>query len=164
MAHRAIQGKQTRQCAMKSTIVALTLRGSRAAWANVGDSRLYRFRDGKLEFQSRDHSVSQIAVMLGEITVDQIRFHEDRARVTRALGQEEDLKIDTGSAVLEKGSYAFLLCSDGFWEYVLEAEMEADLQASADPQEWIARMRKRLEKRIPNDNDNNTAAAIWMQL
>ena len=52
----------------------------------------------------------------------------------------------------------FLLCSDGFWEYVLEPEMEQDLQAAADPQDWLDRMLVRLNRRIPAHNDNNTAA------
>ena len=65
---------------------------------------------------------------------------------------------------LELGSHAFLLCSDGFWEYVLEEEMEEDLRISSNEEEWIVRMHARLCKRIPSDNDNNTAAAVWCKI
>ncbi len=163
-AHRAVQQCQTPECAMKSTMVLLALKDGTAAWTHAGDSRLYRFRNGALEFQTRDHSASQIAVLMGDITPDQIRFHPDRSKVIRALGQEGDLKFDAASARLGPGQYGFLLCTDGFWEYVTEAEMEEDLRSSRHPQEWVQKMRQRLEARVPEHNDNNTAAAIWLEL
>lgn len=153
---------QTPQCAMKTTAAVLTLAGKQAVWAHVGDSRLYYFHDGKLDFQTRDHSAAQLGVLLGDITTDQIRFHEDRSRVLRALGQDDELTVDTGQQELDGGKHAFLLCSDGFWEYVLEPEMEQDLASAAGPEDWLERMRWRLKKRIPADNDNNTAAAVWV--
>lgn len=161
-AHRQVLALQTGLCAMKTTAVVLALADDRAVWAHVGDSRLYYFRDGKLILQTRDHSASQIAVMLGDITPDQIRFHEDRNRVLRALGQDGELKVDTREEALRPGQHIFLLCTDGFWEYVTEAEMEADLAAAAGPADWLERMRKRLQARVPADNDNNTAAAVWL--
>ena len=164
MGHEAVAAIQTAQCAMKSTVVALEIDGSRAAWAHVGDSRLYHFVNGKLVFQTKDHSASQIAVYMGEITVEQIRFHEDRNRVLRALGQDEMPVIEAKEEELAPGKHAFLLCSDGFWEYVLEHEMAADLAAAADPLDWLVRMRSRLMARVPKDNDNNTAAAAWVDI
>ena len=161
-AHREVLKLQSPGCSMKSTVVALCLKPGVAEWAHVGDSRLYYFYNGSLTFQSRDHSASQIAVMLGDITPDQIRFHADRNRVLRALGQDGDLLVETNEQPLLAGKHAFLLCSDGFWEYVLEEEMEQDLTDSANPEEWISKMRERLKKRIPKDNDNNTAAAVWV--
>lgn len=163
-ANRQVLALQTRQCAMKTTAVVLTLEPERAVWAHVGDSRLYHFQDGRLVFQTRDHSASQIAVMLGDITVDQIRFHEDRNRVLRALGQEDTVNVEVKEQPLAPGRHAFLLCTDGFWEYVLEKEMQQDLLAAADPQDWLSRMRKRLLSRVPGNNDNNTAAAVWADM
>ena len=164
MGHEAVAAIQTPRCAMKSTVVALELEGKRAAWAHVGDSRLYHFQDGKLIFQTKDHSASQLAVFMGDITVDQIRFHEDRNRVLRALGQDDPPTVETKEALLAPGKHAFLLCSDGFWEYVLEKEKEEDLAAASDPLDWLCRMRKRLTERVPPDNDNNTAAAAWVEI
>jgi len=82
----------------------------------------------------------------------------------RALGQKDALKVDCKETQLEKGRHAFLLCTDGFWEYVLENEMEEDLGKAANPDEWLSLMRKRLGERIPEDNDNNTAAAVWLTI
>ena len=57
-----------------------------------------------------------------------------------------------------------MLCTDGFWEYVFENEMEADLSRAENPDIWLKLMRERLTERIPADNDNNTAAAVWLQI
>ena len=161
-AHQRVLSLQTRACAMKTTVTALEADGRQAAWAHAGDSRIYHFVNGTLVFQSRDHSASQIAVMLGTITPDQIRFHVDRSRVYRALGQDGELKVESHGEALAPGHHAFLLCSDGFWEYVYEEEMSEDLAAAASPEDWLARMRARLAARVSDNNDNNTAAAVWL--
>ena len=161
LAHEGVRKIQTPECAMKTTAVVLALEKNRAAWAHVGDSRLYHFYNGKIVFQTRDHSASQIAVLLGEITPDQIRFHEDRARILRALGQDAELNIDSSYEELAPGNHAFLLCSDGFWEYVLENEMEEDLERATNPGQWLELMSGRLSGKVPEDNDNNTACAVW---
>lgn len=163
-AHRSILAAQTPERRMKSTVVTLSLTKNRMDWAYVGDSRLYHFVDGRLVFQTRDHSASQIAVLMGQITPDQIRFHEDRSRIFRALGQEGSLNVDAQSAALCPGNHAFLLCSDGFWEYVYESEMENTLARAASAEDWLKKMRAILAGRIPGDNDNNTAAVIRLTL
>lgn len=163
-AHRKILSGQTSGQKMKSTIAVLSLTGSHMDWAHVGDSRLYHFIDGKLVFQTRDHSASQIAVLMGQISPEQIRFHEDRSRIFRALGQEGSLNVDAQSSELTPGNHAFLLCSDGFWEYVYESEMEATLTQSASAADWLEQMRTILASRISGDNDNNTAAAIRLTI
>ena len=154
---------QTPCCQMKTTVVVLAVERDRFAWAYAGDSRLYHFENGRLTWQSRDHSASQIAVLLGQITSEQIRFHEDRGRIFRALGQKDGGNTDVGGGTLAPGRHAFLLCSDGFWEYVNEPEMARELTAAATPQQWLERMRELLAARAPGDNDNNSAAAIWVE-
>ena len=122
-----------------------------------------KFIQGRLVFQTKDHSASQVAVWLGDITQDQVRFHQDRCRILRALGQEGDVKVETGGEQLEPGTHAFLLCTDGFWEYVLEEEMEETLSRAQGPKDWLERMRARLNQRAPSDCDNNSAAAVWLR-
>ena len=161
-AQKQVLGLHNRFCSMKTTVVALVTDQSQAVWAHVGDSRLYHFHNRKLVFQTKDHSASQIAVLLGDITPDQIRFHEDRSTVYRALGQDGEIKVEAKEEKLEAGQHAFLLCSDGFWEYVLEAEMEEDLKTANSPEEWLDKMRERLQQRVPAENDNNTAAVLWL--
>lgn len=161
-AHRRILSSQTPVCRMRSTIVALSVGSGHADWAYAGDSRLYQFYNGELVYQTRDHSASQVAVLMGEITQDEIRFHKDRSQLFRALGQDGGLNVDTGSVDLIPGKYAFLLCSDGFWEYVYEQEMTVSLAKASSPKDWVEKMRSMLRQRAPENNDNNTAAAVWL--
>lgn len=163
-AHRRVLSLQTPFCKMKTTAVVLSLEPGRAAWVHAGDSRLYHFVDGGLAFQTRDHSISQVAVMMNQIRQEEVRFHEDRSHIFRALGQEGDLSVNAREEALKPGRHAFLLCTDGFWEYVYEEEMERELAVSASPEEWLGRMRRLLESRVDGGNDNNTAAAVWMDV
>lgn len=163
-AHRKVLSLQTPVCKMKTTAVVLSVECGLAQWAHAGDSRLYHFIDGRLVFQTRDHSSSQIAVLMGQIKPEEIRFHEDRGSIFKALGQENNLSADAKEEELSPGKHAFLLCSDGFWEYVYEDEMEKELKAAESPQDWLQRMKHCLDSRAAGDNDNNTAAAVWVNV
>ena len=149
---------------MKSTCVTLLISPAGAAWGHMGDSRLYHFQDGKLSFQTADHSVSYLAYRSGEIPYEGIRFHEDRNKVLRALGSDDSPKPEIAGAELQNGFHSFLLCTDGLWEYVHETEMEADLAKSGTPQEWISFLVARLMKRVDGRNDNFSAAAVFLIL
>lgn len=152
--------QQSSKGKMKTTIVFLTIEDGRAKWMHVGDSRLYHFQNGHLVAQTMDHSVSQVAVLMGEITPREIRFHEDRNRVLRALGGDNAKPDVSPTIMLTRGQEAFLLCTDGFWEYVYEEEMEQLLQKNKEPEKWLAEMEKLIRKRAPENNDNYTAAAV----
>lgn len=153
--------QEERQGNMKTTLVFLVIEDGRARWMHVGDSRLYHFRGGVLQNQTMDHSVSQMAVLMGDITPREIRFHEDRNRVLRALGGDNAKPDLSPTVMLTGGEDVFLMCTDGFWEYVYEEEMEDTLRAAKDPQDWLTRMEKILKARVPADNDNYTAAAVF---
>ena len=146
---------------MKTTLVFLAVEDGKARWMHVGDSRLYHFRDGKVVKQTTDHSVSQMAVFMGEISLHEIRFHEDRNKVLRALGGDNAKAEISEEVEVIDGRDAFLLCTDGFWEYVKEDEMERTLAESKTPEEWILAMEQILLTRVTTDNDNYTAAAVF---
>ena len=163
-ADQAVQQLQrSTQGEMKTTAVFLVLEDGRAKWMHVGDSRLYHFHNGKLETQTMDHSVSQVAVLMGEITSGQIRFHEDRNRVLRALGGSNAKPDVSPTLMLTRGQDVFLLCTDGFWEYVYEEEMAQLLRDTKEPGKWLAEMEKLIRQRAPGNNDNYTAAAAFYE-
>ncbi|MDO5112235.1 MAG: protein phosphatase 2C domain-containing protein [Clostridia bacterium] len=162
-ANAAIRAKQNAACKMKSTLVLCVTDGQRLLFAHAGDSRAYLFRNGTVAFQTLDHSVSQMAVALGEITPDQIRFHEDRNRVLRALGNEEPPKADIREMQAQDCD-AILLCSDGFWEYVPEGVMCALLRRAATAQRWLDAMCLYLRAHAKEGNDNYSAVAAILQM
>jgi serine/threonine protein phosphatase PrpC len=146
---------------MRTTLVLLVSDGAQALWAHIGDSRLYYFRDGQLAARTFDHSVPQAMVDAGQLKPSQIRRHEDRNRLLRCLGGREELR----ATIMEKPKPvqpgdAFLLCSDGFWEYVTETAMEFDLLKSPTAAEWLFHMEVRLRTDLPEDCDNYSAVAI----
>jgi len=153
---------QTPQLKMKSTGVSLFLKNNDVIWGHAGDSRLYHFFNDRLLTHTLDHSVSQMAVLSGEITQEEIRSHEDRNKVTKAFGGSDDLNAEVSLPLsLCPGLHTFLLCTDGFWEYVLEQEMELDLAKYKEPAGWIDAMCIRINRRAPSNNDNYTAAAVF---
>ncbi len=140
----------------KTTVAALWLGRETALAANVGDSRIYQLRNGEIIYQSRDHSVPQLAVMTGEITADQIRTHKDRNKITHCLGSEGPVKIDKKKLTVLPGD-RFLLCSDGFWEPVLESDMLMAAEKSTDAEHWLAPLH---EIASAHEKDNHTAVAL----
>ena len=166
-AHQVIiqQQQADSACAnMRSTVVVLVISAEQAQWAHVGDSRLYLFREGQCYTRTKDHSVPQALADAGDIPEAMIRYHEDRNRLLRTLGNDsQPLKPTVLSQPLPlQRDDAFLLCSDGFWEYVTEPEMEAELAKTQDPQDWLYRMERRVLRRAPQEHDNYTASTLWI--
>lgn len=150
---------------MMTTMVVLQIRKKLLLWGHVGDSRLYYFRDKKLASHTLDHSVPQILVSTSEIQENQIRHHPDRNRLLRSIGSEWDKPMyQLGEPVACEGRQQFLLCSDGFWEYIVEEDMERILQHSLSPKQWLRRMERVVRKNGQDHNmDNYSAIAVWIK-
>lgn len=140
-----------------TTIVGGFVRNGLFYYQSVGDSRLYYFRDGKVLAQTKDDSVCQAAVDLGTMDYEDIRTSEDRSRLLKVLGNDPELKImrKYDPIRMKKGD-AFLVCSDGFWEHVLDQEMTENLQKAYDAEEWLNLMLKIQYNRAKNRDDNYT--------
>ncbi len=149
---------------MKATLVLLLTDGHSALWGHIGDSRLYYFHAGNLLFQTKDHSVPQLLADSGEIKEDQIRFHEDRNRLTAAFDGEELVRFTIPEKPVELNSGdAFLLCSDGFWEYLTEPEMVSVLKRADKSEQWLAEMENMLLDRAETGHDNYSALAVIIE-
>jgi serine/threonine protein phosphatase PrpC len=147
---------------MRTTLVILISDLRQALWAHIGDSRLYRFQPRGLVVQTEDHSVPQSLVKAGDISPNEIRSHPDRNRLLRSLGEPGNARPSVLPAPTPLcAADSFLLCTDGFWQHVLEIEMLADLVASSSPEEWLERTAFRLRKRIQAEHDNYSAMAIF---
>ena len=146
---------------MRTTAVALKIAGDTAVWAHIGDSRLYRFHGGEAAEVTADHSVTYRKFLGGEISYMDIYHDDDRGRLLRVLGKEP-CRPEAGGAAAEPGD-AFLLCSDGFWEYVYTEEMQADLCKSSSPEAWAGSMLLRHIRRTPPENDNFSLIAVFLE-
>lgn len=145
------------QNGMRTTAVGCIVDDKQLTYFNSGDSRFYFFSNGVLNTMTKDHSVSQMSVELGEMSFDDIRFDTDRNKLLKVLGESATNEVGTiYRPITYKSGDAFLLCSDGFWEYVLEEEMEIDLSKSDTAKEWIEFMLVRLLLKFSDKNDNFT--------
>ena len=149
---------------MKTTVVALSLRGDRAAWAHVGDSRLYYLHDKVIAAYTEDHSVAYKKYLAGEITREQIGFDEDQSSLLRALGNpERNQPVGcTWTQPLTPWD-GFLLCSDGFWEYVTDEEILVDYLKADCARAWAELLLIRAMERIGPDNDNLSVITVMVR-
>lgn len=155
------QESDVSRAGMRTTLVVLVADERQALWAHVGDSRLYYFKQGTLHKRTLDHSVPQAMVEAGQIQPAQIRFHEDRNRLLRSLGGRDEIRatIESKPQPIAPGD-AFLLASDGFWEYITETAMELDLAKSSTAAEWLRAMERRLRTVTAPEQDNLSAVAV----
>ena len=126
---RAIAARRDAQT-VGSTVVALLARGRHAACLWVGDSRLYRCRDGGIEQVSQDHALVEELVAKGVLTREQAEGHPQANLVTRAVGATDELLVDVESVELRDGD-RFVLCSDGLDKEVSGEEIAATLSGPA---------------------------------
>ena len=146
---------------MRTTLVVLVCDEQTGLWGHTGDSRLYHLRQGRIIETTEDHSVVQKLVNAGELTKEATRTHPDRSRLHRAIGRKklESTPRETPCA-LQPGD-AFLICSDGFWEYIYGVEIEVDFAKAPNPEAWLALLELRVMARAPEKNDNYSTIGVY---
>jgi len=113
---------------MGTTLVVAVFRDDRVLLGHVGDSRCYRLRAGKLQQITRDHSLLQEQIDAGLITPEQAAFSANKNLVTRAVGVEDTVMLETHHHDVEAGDL-FLMCSDGLSDMLDDAAIAQVLQA-----------------------------------
>lgn len=107
---------------MGTTCVVLTFRNNRAYIANVGDSRGYFFRNGKLTQVTADHSLVAEQIRAGILKPEEAKEHRLKNVITRSVGFQNDVEVDTKAQEVKEGD-TFLLCSDGLYNLVEDTEI-----------------------------------------
>lgn len=146
---------------MGTTLTALadvdTREGRRLGIVNVGDSRLYRLRNDRIEQLTEDHSLVASLVRQGRITAEEAENHPQRNILTRALGIDEAVAVDSWEVEPVAGD-RFLICSDGLFNEVDENRIVATLRRFEDPGDAAREL-----VRLANDGggrDNITAVVV----
>ena len=111
---------------MGTTLSALLIVQDKAVIAQVGDSRVYRLRGGELVQMTNDHTWVEETVAMGTLTREEAEVHQYKHVLTRAIGTEQDVKVDIFSEDVQVGD-VYLLCSDGLTGHVEDGEIQRAL-------------------------------------
>ena len=114
---------------MGTTLTLAKVHGDEVSLAHVGDSRAYRMRDGDLTQLTRDHSLVAELERSGQITAEAAEHHPQRSIITRALGPEPDVEVDTYTLAGREGDL-FLICSDGLTSMISDDEVTSILRSA----------------------------------
>jgi serine/threonine protein phosphatase PrpC len=157
---RIYQLRQRQGSEMGSTFTAALVRGDVINVVNVGDSRTYLWRDGKLEQITTDHSAVARLVEVGEVQPEDIYAHPQRSAIYRSLGDKPTVNVDSFTRRLGSGD-RLLLCCDGIWESLRPDGLEEVLLAEPDPQRAADEMIKR--SNIAGGEDNLSAIMVAIE-
>jgi serine/threonine protein phosphatase PrpC len=152
---------------MRTTLALLAICGTDARWAHVGDSRVYWFRDNVLMQRTRDHSVLELLMGVPDHTSVAPPDKADRHRLLRALGAGEGCRAELSKVVVTlKASDAFLLCSDGVWTLLSDAEITECLCKAVTPLEWCVALERQLRENLKcnrfEEQDNYSMIAVML--
>lgn len=140
---------------MGTTVVLMLFHQSLATVAHVGDSRLYRMRDGRLSLLTHDHSLLQQQVEMGLITTEHARVSHNRNLVSRALGVDPEIRIEINEHHVQAGDI-FLLCSDGLNDMVDDADIELAIrELRANPELTVNQL-----VQMANDNGGHDNISV----
>jgi protein phosphatase len=139
---------------MQSTLSTLVITPGEAHLGHVGDSRVYRRRDGELELLTTDHSQVMELLRMHIITPEQAIEHPARYALTRSVGGDITVRTDVRNERVERGD-TFLLCSDGLWSNVTSSEIASALRLGA-----AEACRKLVDLALERGGDDNATAMV----
>ena len=152
----AMAKSDTSLSGMGTTVVIATIVDDCMYVANVGDSRLYLLRD-ELTQITRDHSLVQEMVRMGEMDASEAKSHPDKNIITRAVGAFEDLAIDIFEENVEHGD-VILMCTDGLSNMVDDTDMRQIIQTGRDVVEKVQHLVEAANR--GGGKDNITVAIV----
>jgi PPM family protein phosphatase len=136
---------------MGTTLTAAMLEDDCVSLGHVGDSRAYRLREGRLEQLTHDHSLVAELERSGQLTPEAAEHHPQRSIITRALGPERDVEVDTHSHPARAGD-VYLLCSDGLTGMISDDEVTALLTGASSLDEAAQSLIRAANQRGGKDN------------
>jgi protein phosphatase len=142
---------------MGTTITAALVSGARVAVGHVGDSRAYLLRDGSLEQLTEDHSLVADLVRSGRLTPEEAEVHPQRSVITRALGTDAAVTVDSFSVEAHDGD-VYLLCSDGLTTMVDGETVQQVLEQEHDLERAARRL---LEQANASGGDDNITVVLF---
>ena len=145
---------------MGTTLTAAMVHGNEVSLAHVGDSRAYLIRNGRLRRLTEDHSLVEELRRQGRLTEEQAEEHPQRSIITRALGPEAAVEVDTMTYKAEDGDVV-VLCSDGLTTMVSEGSIAEAVESSDELSAAVGRLVR--EANEQGGRDNITVVAFRLE-
>jgi protein phosphatase len=139
-----------------AAVTTLLIVGDQTQIAHVGDSRAYLMAGGRLQLQTRDHSLLNLLREQGRLTAAQARAHAGHAFLYRFAGMRGEFVVDDIKEYLDPASL-ILLCSGGLWEALTDAQIEDTIITWGDPQKACEKL---VETAIENGSPTSATAVI----
>jgi serine/threonine protein phosphatase PrpC len=136
---------------MGTTVTAALVEGERVTIGHVGDSRAYRIRDGELEQLTQDHSLVADLIRSGRLSPEEADVHPQRSVITRALGTDPEVDVDTVVVDARPGDM-FLLCSDGLTTMLGDDEILSVVRETESLDQAVKALVKSANRRGGEDN------------
>ncbi len=136
---------------MGTTVTAALVEGDRVTLGHVGDSRAYRFRAGALEQLTDDHSLVADLVRGGRLSPEEAGSHPQRSVITRALGTDPAVDVDTLTVTPEDGD-VYLLCSDGLTSMISDEDIQEIVRGASGLEEAASKLVKAANRSGGEDN------------
>ena len=149
-----LSGMGTTLCALSQICIKNT--SARIGAVNVGDSRIYIFADNQLHQISIDHSVVQNLIDSGQINEIEAKSHPNRNLITRSLGTQEAVEVDSWEIEAITGD-RYLLCTDGLTNELSDSEIAKILQEQNDPQLAADNL---IQAALTNGGSDNVTAVV----
>lgn len=153
-AHQAVYQRgqaESDKAGMGTTLDVVLVAGPEAFVAHVGDSRTYLIRDGKPSQITTDHTVAEVLVIEGKLTIEEAQVSPLRTILVNAIGVSADVGVEMAHVTLKKND-RLLLCSDGLHDYFPSEDEIAERLSAPDPGAAIAEMVELAKTRGGHDN------------
>lgn len=145
---------------MTSTLSILVFDNSSASWGHIGDTRIYCFEQGALKTVTIDHSLAQFMISSGMSDITDIRQHPDRSTLMAAMGMsdmQDAYEIDAFDVKMDN-PVSFLMCTDGFWQYVNETDAETVVAKDLSAEDTLNALTDIAKSNSINEDRDNISA------
>ncbi len=159
-AHRLLNEK-SKSVRLKTSLMVVLTDYSKMFYVSAGNIRLYHFRNGGMNFKSKDQSIAQIMADAGQISDEEIGIHEERNNLTNYLGQSKSLKPFVSRPYKLKDKDVIFLCTVGFWENIQSIDLINNLKEAKESADFVGMLEDELLSRQKRVINNYTMVAIY---
>ncbi|GED12573.1 PP2C family protein-serine/threonine phosphatase [Aneurinibacillus migulanus] len=160
-AHKLLQ-EESHRVRLKASLALIVTNYTKMIWAVAGNAKLYHFRNGRLNFKSKDQSLAQLMADEEEIPESQIEEHEERHNLLNYLGKPYDFKPIVSKKYPLTDGDVMVLSTPGLWEGVNSVEMLDTIQEAKEPEEVVDTLEDVLLSKQKPIVNNYTAATIFV--